>query len=84
MKTETINARVEPALKASAEKVFRALGLNTTDAISLFLAQVVLNQGIPFEVKIPNEATRKAVQEAKARKGKSYKTARQLVDDILS
>ena len=84
MKTEIINARVEPALKACSEKIFRALGMNTTDAISIFLSQVVLNKGLPFDVRIPNKATRQAIKEVKVGKGKRYKTSQQLMDDLLS
>ncbi|MFA6280339.1 MAG: type II toxin-antitoxin system RelB/DinJ family antitoxin [Bdellovibrionales bacterium] len=84
MKTDVVNARVEPALKASAEKIFRTLGMNTTDAISIFLSQVVLRKGLPFDVRIPNAETRKAIAEVKAGKGKRYKTAQDMMDDILS
>lgn len=84
MKTEMVNARIEPALKASAEKIFRALGMNTTDAISIFLSQVVLNKGLPFDVKIPNKATKKSIQEVHEGKGKRYKTSQKMIDDLLS
>lgn len=84
MKTETVNARVEPALKASSEKIFRALGMNTTDAISIFLSQVVLHKGLPFDVRVPNAETRKAIKEIKAGKGTRYKTTKDMMDDILS
>ncbi|MDD3287858.1 MAG: type II toxin-antitoxin system RelB/DinJ family antitoxin [Alphaproteobacteria bacterium] len=84
MKTEVVNARIEPALKASAEKIFRSLGMKTTDAISIFLSQVVLNKGLPFDVRIPNKATLKAIKEVKTGKGKRYKTSKQMVDDLLS
>lgn len=83
MKTKIINARVEPALKASAEKIFNALGMNTTDAISIFLTQVVLNKGLPFDVRIPNKATRRAIKEVNEGKGKRYKTSQELMDDLL-
>lgn len=84
MKTETVNARVEPALKASAEKIFHALGMNMTDAISIFLSQVVLRKGLPFDVRIPNAATRQAIKEVKSRKGKRYTSSQSMVDDLLS
>ncbi len=84
MKTETVNARVEPALKASAEKIFRKLGMNTTDAINVFLSQVVLNKGLPFDVRIPNKATHQAIKEVQTKKGKRYKTSQKMMDDLLS
>ena len=63
-KTAMITARVEPELKAEAEKVLNRLGISTTDAISLFLSQVRLRKGLPFDVKIPNRETRRAMKEA--------------------
>lgn len=65
-KTDTIHARVEPELKSTAEAVFRELGLTTTDAIRLFLRQVALRHGLPFEVRIPNETTRKTFERTDA------------------
>jgi len=63
-KTATIRARIEPELKQEVESLFQALGLNTTEAINLFYRQVKLFRGLPFEVRIPNEETRKVLQES--------------------
>jgi DNA-damage-inducible protein J len=61
-KTEFIRARVDEQLKENVEKLFSQLGLTMTDAITLFLKQCELNNGLPFEVKIPNEKTEKVFQ----------------------
>jgi uncharacterized protein len=53
-KTGYINTRVTPALKAEAESVLERLGVSTTEAVTMFLSQVVLQQGLPFNVRIPN------------------------------
>jgi DNA-damage-inducible protein J len=66
-KTETIRARVKPALKRDAEAVLRKLGLTSSEAITLFLTQVKLNKGLPFAVSVPNAETRRAIREAQAR-----------------
>jgi len=63
-KTAMITTRVDPDLKADAEKVSRKLGISTTEAINLFLSQVRLRRGLPFDVKIPNKATLKAMKDA--------------------
>jgi DNA-damage-inducible protein J len=63
-KTETIRARVEPELKREAEAVLKALGLNASEAITLFYRQVALSRGLPFEIKLPNETTRAAIRDA--------------------
>ncbi|MDR3216220.1 MAG: type II toxin-antitoxin system RelB/DinJ family antitoxin [Clostridiaceae bacterium] len=52
-KTETVYTRVEPALKANVEQVLSQLGLTASEAINIFLNQVVLQKGLPFAVKIP-------------------------------
>jgi len=65
-KTETVRARVEPELKRDAEAVLKKLGLTPSEAITLFLAQVKLNDGLPFPLRVPNRRTRQAIREAQA------------------
>ena len=67
-KSKMIRARVEPILKDEAEAVLGKLGMTPTEAITLFYKQVTLYRGLPFPVRIPNAATRKALQEARSRK----------------
>ncbi len=67
-KTKMIWARVEPRLKHDAEEVLDKLGMTPTEAITLFYKQVTLYRGLPFPVRIPNAATRKALREARSRK----------------
>ncbi len=61
----TVRARVNSDLKADAEKIFKSLGINTSQAINMFLNRVKAENGIPFELKIPNEETLQAVKEAR-------------------
>lgn len=65
-KSAMIRARVDPALKEEAESVFAELGLSTTQAITLFYQQVKWQRGLPFEVRIPNEVTRRTFEETDA------------------
>ena len=44
------------------------MGLNTTQAITLFFKQVELQRGLPFDVRLPNEATLQALSDAKERR----------------
>lgn len=52
-KTENIYIRVEPQVKAQAEQVLGQLGIPMSNAVGMFLHQVVLQKGLPFEVKLP-------------------------------
>ena len=50
----TIRTRVDQEVKDASEQIFHQLGLTTTEAIRLFLAQVTLRGGLPFRVEIPS------------------------------
>ena len=52
-KTASVYARVEPEIKEQAEKVLELLGIPMSNAVSMFLRQVVLQRGLPFEMKLP-------------------------------
>src|SRR6516162_2985317 len=71
-KTGYITARVEPKLKASAGRVLNRVGVSTSDAITMFLKQVVLQGGLPFEVRAPNAETRKAIAELEGGGGDTF------------
>jgi len=60
-KSSSVRARMEPDLKNKAEYIFRKLGLTTTQALTLFYRQVELRNGLPFDVAIPNETTRRTL-----------------------
>ena len=65
-KSAMIRARTDSQLKEKVEEIFDELGLNATAAINIFYKQVLLSNGLPFDVRIPNAATLKAMKEAKA------------------
>ncbi len=64
-KTTTVRARIEPELKRNAEGVLSLLGLSPTDAITLFYRQVILQNGLPFEIKVPSAETLEAIRQAR-------------------
>lgn len=54
-RTSNVFARVEPEIKEQAERVLDRLGIPMSNAVGMFLRQVVLQRGLPFEVKLPQE-----------------------------
>lgn len=52
-RTSNVFARVEPEIKEQAEQVLEQLGIPISNAIGMFLRQVVMQRGIPFEMKLP-------------------------------
>ena len=57
-RTSNVFARIEPEIKEQAEQVLSQLGIPMSNAIGLFLRQVIMQNGIPFDMKLP---TRKPV-----------------------
>ncbi len=76
--TEKLQARIEPRLKATAESIFKKLGLSSTEAIRLFYKQVELREGLPFPVEIPNKKTIAAMRELERGGGKVFTSTTEL------
>ena len=60
----TVRARVDEQLKHEVEEILKQIGLTTSQAITLFLNRIRYERGIPFELKVPNAKTIKAMEEA--------------------
>lgn len=54
-KSANLYVRIEPDVKEQAENILSALGIPASNAINMFYKQIILNRGLPFEVKIPTE-----------------------------
>lgn len=81
-KVATVNTRIEPKLKAQAEIILHKVGLTSAEAVRLFYMQVCLHKGLPFEVKIPNKETIKAMRDADKRKTLKAKSIDELFEDL--
>ena len=65
-KSAIMQARVEPQVKAQATDILQTIGLNTSDAFNMFLRQVIMHNGLPFEAKVPNAELRAALNTPKS------------------
>ncbi|WYD81833.1 MAG: type II toxin-antitoxin system RelB/DinJ family antitoxin [Candidatus Electrothrix gigas] len=79
-KTATIQARINPQVKKDAQKILNQLHITMSEAIALYLTQITLHKGIPFEIKIPNEITEKTLRDSEA--GKNLHQADSITDLI--
>ena len=82
LKVAEIRSRIEPDLKENATRVLASCGLNVSDAVRLFLRQVVAQNGLPFEVKAPNAVTRAAMEEADSGNLPRFDSVQELFDDL--
>ena len=53
-RTANVFTRVDPETKEQAEAILSQLGIPMSNAIGIFLKQVVMQRGIPFEMKLPS------------------------------
>lgn len=53
-KSANLYARIEPEVKEQAEGILSALGIPASNAINMFYKQIILQRGLPFDVKIPS------------------------------
>jgi len=68
-KTAVIQTRVDPVLKKHAQTILKKLNISMSEAISMYLSQITLHNGIPFELKIPNDITAKTLMDVDNGKG---------------
>mgnify|MGYP001029469751 CR=1 FL=1 len=72
-KTAVIQTRVDPVVKHNAQLILKKLNISMSEAISMYLSQITLQNGIPFELKLPNDVTAKALKDSE--KGKDLHKA---------
>lgn len=75
MPTEPTNLRLDADTKLEAYAVFDAIGIKPTQAFNLFLRQVVLQKGLPFDVKIPNVETVTSLNQMQNKEGQHFRNA---------
>ena len=83
--TTMVHVRIEESIKAQATETLAGMGLSVSDAVRVFLARVVADQQLPFQLKAPNAETRAAMKESRAlmaTRRARFKTADALIDDL--
>ena len=80
--TEIVRARIDRDTKQRASAALAEMGLSVSDAIRLLMLRIADEQRLPFEVKVPNAATRTAMAELEAGKGKTYASTAEMLKDF--
>ena len=82
MPTTMVHVRVDQKTKESAAKTLAAMGISVSDAVRMLLVRVAAEKALPFEVKVPNATTVKAMRAADRGKGKRMNSAGVLFKDL--
>lgn len=93
MATTPTQIRIDETTKKRAVELLEGLGLNLSDAVNMFLKQVVLRGGIPFDIRYPEDSLEfkteviEAMEEAKRISRdpnvKGYTDVKQMFKEIL-
>lgn len=75
MATTMVHIRVDDKVKKQAAKTLASMGISVSDAVRMLLVRVAAEKALPFDVKVPNTRTVKALQAANRGEGKRYKSA---------
>jgi DNA-damage-inducible protein J len=77
-----VRARIDSRTKELATDALEAMGLTVSDAIRLLMIRIAEEQRLPFNVKVPNINTQKAIAELEAGNGKRINTIDELIADL--
>jgi DNA-damage-inducible protein J len=77
-----VRARIDSDTKRDATAALEAMGLSVSDAIRLLMVRIAEEQRLPFDVKVPNAATRGAMAEMEAGKGRRFENGDALLKDL--
>jgi len=82
MATTMVHIRVDEKVKRRAAKTLAAMGISVSDAVRMLLVRVAAERALPFDVKVPNQTTLKAIQAADRGEGRRYKSPDALLKDL--
>jgi len=80
-KTRT-NVYLDTEMKKKAQEIFKQYGMGLSDAFNIFLAQAVMEKGIPFQIRIPNDETAKVIKEAREGKNMTKVSLEELKKEV--
>ena len=82
MATAMVHVRVDEKTKQRAARTLAEMGISVSDAVRMLLVRVAAEKALPFDVKVPNATTVRAMRAADRGKGKRLNSATALFKDL--
>jgi DNA-damage-inducible protein J len=82
MSTTMVHVRIDQRVKDRATKALAAMGLSVSDAVRMMLVRVAAEDAMPFEVRVPNSTTVKAMEAADRGEGRRFSSPEALLKDL--
>jgi DNA-damage-inducible protein J len=80
--TTMVHVRVDEKVKEKASATLAKMGMSVSDAVRMMLVRVAAEKALPFEVRVPNAITVKAMQSADRKTGKRLRSPKALFEDL--
>ena len=80
--TTMVHVRVDEKVKAKAAATLAKMGISVSDAVRMMLVRVAAEKALPFEVRVPNAATVRAMRSADKKEGKRFRSSDALFEDL--
>ena len=82
MATTMVHVRVDEKAKEKAAKTLAGMGISVSDAVCMLPVRVAAEKALPFEVRVPNATTVKAMRAADRGKAKRHRSASALFKEL--
>jgi DNA-damage-inducible protein J len=82
MSTTMVHVRIDQRVKDRATKALATMGLSVSDAVRMMLVRVAAEDALPFEVRVPNSTTVKAMEAADRGEGRRFSSPEALLKDL--
>jgi DNA-damage-inducible protein J len=82
MATTMVHIRIDQKVKQKAAKTLAEMGMSVSDAVRMLLVRVAAEKALPFEVRVPNATTVRAMKAADRGEGKRFGSTDALFDDL--
>jgi DNA-damage-inducible protein J len=80
--TAMVHVRVDEKVKEEASETLAQMGITVSDAVRMMLVRIAAEKALPFDVRVPNATTVKAMKAADNKRGKRFRSAQQLFEDL--
>jgi len=77
-----VRARIDSTTKIDAANALASMGLSVSDAIRLLMRRIADEKCLPFDVRVPNQSTRAAIEELESGNGSRFQDVQALMDDL--
>jgi DNA-damage-inducible protein J len=80
--TTMVHVRVDEKVKEEACATLAKMGISVSDAVRIMLIRIAAEKALPFEVRVPNATTIKAMRSADKKQGKRFRSTEALFEDL--